>query len=73
MSELVVLLEDIVVGVDDELEVVDGAAAPLAAGVAVEPHAANPIGRAAARATKAVARLAPLVRAFIVGSYFHCW
>ncbi|MEP6649155.1 MAG: hypothetical protein ABJA74_04480 [Lapillicoccus sp.] len=50
--------------------VVDGAAAAPAEGVLVEPHAANPIGSVAARATKSVARRALLVRAFMVGSYF---
>jgi hypothetical protein len=72
MSALVVLL----VGEDEEVIgaelVVDGAAAaPLAAGALVEPHAARPIGSAAARATKTVARRAFLVRAFMVRSYFR--
>jgi hypothetical protein len=69
MSELVVVvLEEAVVG--DELDV-DGAGAAALDGVAVEPHAANPIGKAAAKATRTVARRAVLVRAFMVGSYFR--
>jgi len=57
------VLEDM--GAEDEL--LEGAAAAgLAAGAAVEPHAASPIGSAAARATKTVARRAVLVRAFMM-------
>jgi hypothetical protein len=64
MSAVLELLEEAVVGA----ELVDdgAAAAPLAAGVFVEPHAASPIGRAAARATKTAARRAVLVRAFMM-------
>jgi hypothetical protein len=68
MSEPLVIEPDDVVELDvepDELEVVDGAAAPPEEGVLVEPHAANPIGSAAAKATKAVARWALLIRAFM--------
>src|SRR6478609_4687045 len=60
----VVELLDAVVGA--ELLVEGAATAPLAAGVFVEPHAASPIGSAAARATKTVARRAVLVRAFMM-------
>src|SRR6478736_1812068 len=60
----VVELLDAVVGT--ELLVEGAATAPLAAGVFVEPHAASPIGSAAARATKTVARRAVLVRAFMM-------
>ena len=60
----VVELLDAVVGAD--LLVEGAATAPLAAGVFVEPHAASPIGSAAARATKTVARRAVLVRAFMM-------
>jgi hypothetical protein len=68
MSAVVVLLEEAVVGAE---LVDDGAAAAPLDGVAVEPHAANPIGSAAAKATRTVARRAVLVRAFMVGSYFR--
>jgi hypothetical protein len=69
MSELLV----VVLGeaVDGAELVIDGvAAAPLAGGVLVEPHAASPIGSTAARATKTVARRAILVRAFMWCSCF---
>jgi hypothetical protein len=69
MSELlIVVLEEAVVGAE---LVIDGvAAAPLAGGVLVEPHAASPIGSAAARATRTVARRAVLVRASMLCSCF---
>src|SRR6478609_1790455 len=65
-SVVVELLEAVV---EAEL-LVDGAAAAAAGGVLVEPHAASPIGSAAARATKTVARRAVLVRAFMMCSCF---
>jgi hypothetical protein len=71
IPELVEPLLDVLLLVDMGVELlVDGAAAPPDDGVLVEPHAASPIGSAAAMATRTAPRRALLVRAFILGSYF---
>jgi len=69
IPEVVLLLEVLLLVIGDEL-VVEGAAAAADDGVFVEPHAASPIGSAAATATRTAPRRALLVRAFMVGSYF---
>lgn len=67
---VLVLLVVVLLDMGAELLVDGTAAAPPDDGVLVEPHATNPIGITAARATKTAPRRALLVRAIMVVSYF---
>jgi hypothetical protein len=70
IPELVALLVELLLVDMGDVLLGAGAAAAPDDGVLVEPHAASPIGSAAAMATRTAPRRALLVREFIVGSYF---